>query len=337
MSHRNSLALFTALTLVFIAILSIQLLAQQPSPSGTPAQVPPPASSPSSDSAAQKLPPATAPAPGSSEAAWTLLTTAKASEKTRDRSDVLSALTVLDANRKAVSMIADALKDKEESIRVLAATSLGDMKARSAVPALKESLDDPSAQVAFASAQALWKMGDHSGRDVFYEILDGERKTSPNLLKRKMHQAKQDMHDPKALVLIGINEASGALLGPFSMSVSMIEESAKNSSAPVQALCAQLLATDHDSHTIDELRDALSDKNWTIRAAAARALAKLNAVIALPDLKDMMENDKSQPARFAAAAAIVKFSGHAVQKSSPRASSSSNRPSSVLPEANKPS
>jgi len=92
-----------------------------------------------------------------------------------------------------------------------------------------------------------------------------------------------------------------------------------------------------DSHTIDELRDALSDKNWTIRAAAARALAKLNAVIALPDLKDMMENDKSQPARFAAAAAIVKFSGHAVQKSSPRASSSSNRPSSVLPEANKPS
>jgi HEAT repeat protein len=219
-----------------------------------------------------------------------------------------------------------ALKDKDDGVRVLAATSLGEIKARAAIPALREALDDKSAQVAFAAAQALWKMDDRSGRDVFYEILDGERKASPSLLKSKMHEANQDMHSPSALALISINEASGALLGPFSMGVSMIEEAAKNSSAPIQSLCAQMLADDNNKTTVDELEDALSDKNWTIRAAAARALAKLNATRALPDLKDMMLNDKSQPARFAAAAAIVKLDEHPATRKSKAPDSAPSKP-----------
>jgi HEAT repeat protein len=181
-------------------------------------------------------------------------------------------------------------------------------------------------QVSFAAAQALWKMGDRSGRDIFYAVLDGERKTSPGLIKGKVRTAKQEMHDPKALALIGINEASGAFLGPFSMGVSMIEEYAKNTSAPVQAVCAQLLAMDDSRRTTDELEDALWDKNWAVRAAAARALAKLNDRKAVKQLTDIMENDKQESARFVAAAAIIRLRG-------------GNRPASVhraAPEAAKP-
>jgi HEAT repeats len=112
-------------------------------------------------------------------AAWALLTSGADSEKARGRSDVLSALTVLNSDRQAVSILSGALADKEENIRVLAATSIGDIKARSAIPWLREALDDSSAQVSFSAAQALWKMGDRSGRDIFYEILERERKPSP--------------------------------------------------------------------------------------------------------------------------------------------------------------
>jgi HEAT repeat protein len=241
-------------------------------------------------------------------AAWKLLKQGAASEKARDRSDAISALAVLDESRTGISLIAAGLKDKETNIRVLAATSLAEMKARSAIPQLKDALDDDSPEVSFAAAQALWKMGDRSGRDILYAVLSGERKTKPGLVKSKMNKMRQDMHDPKSLALIGVNEASGAFLGPFSMGVSFIEEYARNNGAPVQALCAKLLSSDDSRDTVNELRDALGDKNWAVRAAAARALAKLGHPEAVPQLRNMMQSDKEQPARFAAAAAIIRIS-----------------------------
>jgi HEAT repeat protein len=98
------------------------------------------------------------------------------SDKFRDRSDAVSSLTILDHDRKAIAVISNALDDKDETVRMLAATSLGDIKAKSAIPKLRTALDDKSPQVGFAAAQALWKMGDRSGRDIFYEVLDGERR-----------------------------------------------------------------------------------------------------------------------------------------------------------------
>jgi HEAT repeats len=269
------------------------------------------------DSKSQVPPQIVDPNSTSPEAAWTLLREGANSDKFRDRSDAISALTVLDGDRKAIAMIANALDDKEETIRVLAATSLGDIKARRAIPKLKSAMDDKSSQVDFAAAVALWKMGDRSGRDIFYDVLDGERKVKPNLIKSKMQQARMDMHDPKALALIGVNEVSGAFLGPFSMAVSMVEEYAKNGGTPVQALCAQLLASDPSHRTAEELTDALGDKSWAVRAAAARSLAKLDHPAALPQLRDMMENDKSRPARFAAAVAIIRISRHSHQETTP--------------------
>jgi HEAT repeat protein len=201
------------------------------------------------------------------------------------------------------------------------------MKARSAIPQLQDAMDnDKSPQVSFAAAQALWKMDDRAGRDVFYEVLDGERKVKPGLIKSKMHEARMEMHDPKALALIGVNEASGAFLGPFSMGVSMVEEYAKNNGTSTQALCAQLLALDDSRETVDELTYALGDKNWTVRAAAARSLAKLGVRAALPQLKDMMAEDKSQPARFAAAAAVIRLSGRPARIAKPANSSAPAAP-----------
>lgn len=311
MSSRIPLVLFTLL-LVAVPSNSGGQAARSPATGKQgPVQESQPAAKTAPNPAPAPAAPSGNPAPKEnlSVTAWKLLQTGMASDKARSRSDALSALTILPSNTKATTLIEDRLEDKEESIRVLAATSLGDIKARSAIPSLKKNLEDPSAQVSFAAAQALWKMGDRSGRDIFYAVLDGERKTSPGLIKSKIRTAKQEMHDPKALALIGVNEASGAFLGPFSMGVSMIEEYAKDSSAPVQAVCALLLAMDDSRRTTDELEYALWDKNWAVRAAAARAIAKLNDRKALRQLTDMMMTDKQEAARFVAAAAIIQLGG----------------------------
>lgn len=287
------------------------------------------ATTPSASAKQQAANASNAPKADSPAGAWAMLMQGANSEKFRDRSDAISALTILDRDRRAISVISEGLRDKEETIRVLASASLGDIKARSTIPQLRDAMDnDKSPQVSFAAAQALWKMGDRAGRDVFYEVLDGERKVKPSLLKSKMHEARMDMHDPKALALIGVNEASGAFLGPFSMGVSMVEEYAKNNGTSIQALCAQLLALDDTRETVDELTYALGDKNWTVRAAAARSLAKLGIRAALPQLKDMMAEDKSQPARFAAAAAVIRLSGRPARPAKP-----ANSPAPAAPEA----
>jgi len=257
---------------------------------------------------AQPSPTPSVPAADPLSTAWTMLTQGATSDKIRDRSDALSALTIVGRNPKAVSLMETALTDKDVNIRVLAATSLGSIRAKSAIPKLTDAVNDSAPQVSFAAVQALWRIGDRSTRQILYEILAGERKTKPGVIKGKMSGAMAQMHDPKSLALLGVNQASGMFLGPFSMGISFLEEYTKNNSAPVQALCAQMLASDDNPDTVRELRDALGDKNWAVRASAARALARLNHPEALPQLKDMMANDKERPARFAAAAAVIRLS-----------------------------
>ncbi len=310
--------------LLLAAVIGATFPATSPARQGDPQKTAPTASAKS----------ASAPAADSPADAWNLLMQGESSTKFRDRSDAVSALTILERDRKAIAAIAAALKDREETIRVLAATSLGQIKARSAIPQLKDTMNnDKSPQVSFAAAEALWKMGDLEGRDIFYEVLDGERKVKPGLLKSKMHEARMEMHDPKALALIGVNEATGAFLGPFSMGVSMVEEYAKNNGTSIQALCAQMLALDESRETVEELTYALDDKNWTVRAAAARSLAKLNVRAALPQLKDMMLNDKSQPARFAAAAAVIRLSGPSAARTRTMAPKPPQPPSAASPQS----
>src|SRR5579872_7066370 len=155
---------------------------------------PPPASQQEKSTPVPNSKPAEAkPAKPSPAEAWKMLSDSAESDKMRDRSDAISALTILGGDRRADDLVSEALDDKDESIRMLAVTSLGDMKARAAIPKLKAALDDKSPQVSFAAAQALWKMGDKSGRGIFYDVLVGERKVKPGPIKEKIQQARKDM------------------------------------------------------------------------------------------------------------------------------------------------
>lgn len=239
--------------------------------------------------------------------AWKMLDAAAASTKVRSRSDALSATSILKANPHAVTLMIGGLSDKDEGVRTLAANSLGDMASRSAIPALRKAMNDPSPVVSFAAAKSLWKLGDRSGREMFYEVLAGERKTQHGFVKSHINEVKKDVHDPKTLALIGINQASGAFLGPYSMGISVVEEYAKNTSSPVQALCANLLSQDDSPDTIEQLSTALGNNNWTVRAAAAKALANMHDLKVIPKLDEMMNSDKESAVRLAAAAAILKL------------------------------
>ena len=186
-----------------------------------------------------------------------------------------------------------------------AAAALGEIPARAAIPRLRQALDDVSAEVDFAAAQALWKMGDRSGREILWGVMGGERKAGPGLIEGKVRDAKKTIHSPTTMARIGVGEAAG-LLGPFSIGVWFAEDLMKDKGAAARTLCAKLLSTDPDPRTVQELVDALEDKSAVVRAAAARALGERATRADIPKLEPVL-NDGNDGVRFMAAAAIIRL------------------------------
>jgi len=245
--------------------------------------------------------------------AWSTLHEGAASHSLRKRTDAIAALSSMQGDPGAIKLIETALVDKNLDVRRIAAAALGNMDAKEAIPALKRATDDPDPTVSFAAAEALWKMGDHSGAEIFYAIVLGNRHAAHGPVSSNINDAMKTLHDPKALALIGINEGSGALLGPFSEGITIAEVLAKDRSSSSRALSATLLGQHPTPDTEKILEDALEDKNVAVRAAAARSLGGFDDPALIKRLAPLMDA-KGTPiikpvdsVRYMASAAVIRL------------------------------
>jgi len=90
------------------------------------------------------------------------------------------------------------------------------------------------------------------------------------------------------------------------MGVPIAEGLLKDNQASGKTVAALLLATDKSPQSLDALKRALEDKNWTVRAAASRAIAKRDART-LYDNVAMLLNDKRDEVAYSAAAAVIRL------------------------------
>ena len=238
---------------------------------------------------------------------WQLLVEGMDSQTVARRQDALAALGTLGRRKRAIQLVTAALDDKDPSVRQLAARNLGQMHATTAIPRLRQLLDDDSVGVSFAAAKSLWDMGDRSGRDVFIEILSGERSNSTGMMKDQLESAKKRLQDPRGLAVIGAKEAASSLFGPAGWGITIVEEVTKDRSASARAMSAALLGHDASKNAIRELDDAIWDKNWIVRAAAAQALGECKQPDQIKHLRGLLWDGK--PAvRYMAAASIIRLS-----------------------------
>ena len=245
--------------------------------------------------------------PRTSLSPWQLLAEGVTSHTIARRQEALAALGTLGTKSRAIQLVVSALDDKDASIRQLAARNLGQMHAKTAIPRLKEALNDDSAGVSFAAAKSLWDMGDHTGRDVFIEILSGERSHSSDVMKDQLESARKRLQDPRGLAVIGAKEAASSLFGPAGWGIKIVEEITKDRSVSARAMSAAVLGHDSSLDAIKELDDALDDKNWIVRTAAAQALGECKQPDQIKHLTALLSDDK--PAvRYMAAASIIRLS-----------------------------
>ena len=167
-------------------------------------------------------------------------------------------------------------KDTDPLIRATAAAELGEMKSRQSFPALKAALDDPSGEVGFAAAKALWDMGDKTGRAFIEDVVAGQQKATDGGVKGALRRADRLRYDPKKMAVIGAKSASGALLGPFNIGVLAAEQVFKGGAEAARMQALNLLAEDCDAQTFKLLEVASTDdKTWAEKAAAAKALGTM--------------------------------------------------------------
>jgi HEAT repeat protein len=255
------------------------------------------------------------------DTAWDMLKTALSDTKTQARQariDAVTAMGTLSEFEQARKLLRGAAQDSDRYLRLGAVAAMGASKAETFIPDLKTALGDDAPEVSFAAAVGLWKMHDHSGESVLYGVLAGERKVKQGVVGSGLHDADQDLHSPSKLAEIGAEQGAYALLGPVGFGVDALRMARRGSNGnAARVLTATLLTEDRSQATMKEFLDALQDRDYFVRAAAARALGDYRDT----EVTDALLNafgDPKPAVRFMAAASYIRASQAAPAKQKAR-------------------
>jgi HEAT repeat protein len=250
----------------------------------------------------------TAPAAAQSQAtlvgkASQLLRDGTKEKGTEHRAAAVRALSLIQGEKWAVALATGALTDSKPEVRKAGATALGEMHATSSIPNLKEALSDRDLTVVLAAAHSLLILKDKSPYDVYYAILTGDRKGG-GLISDQLAV----LRDPKKMALLGFREGLGYV--PFGdMGYTAMRAVTQDSSAPVRAAAARMLADDPDPVTQNMLaQEVVSDKSELVRIGALEAIAKRDDPAAIEKIAAAL-NDPKYAVRYAAAATILRLNG----------------------------
>ncbi|MES2392897.1 MAG: HEAT repeat domain-containing protein [Acidobacteriota bacterium] len=240
--------------------------------------------------------------------AWSMLKEAAAEGKgNTERIQAMAALGTMGNDATAAKLIEDGMRAKSGEVRSAAILAAGQTHNPALKPRLEAALDDDDAQVAYSAAVTLWRMGDEAGEDLIEAVAVGDKKVKPGLIKSSKHKAEKELHDPKALAMLAVNNASGYFLGPFGVGLKAIEYVDQNKGAGPRAAAVDQMAERHSEDVRAVMVDLLDDKEPAVRAAAAKGLGHWPGKATAQALESAMKDDKL-PVRLTAAAAYIKVS-----------------------------
>jgi HEAT repeat protein len=200
------------------------------------------------------------------------------------------------------------LQDKDVEVRQAVVASLADVKSERSTAALHKALEDAVPEVSFAAAKALWARHDPVGRAALLAVLAGESKSSSNFFSKEKREALRMMHTPRTTFLFVMQQGVGFVPLPgLGEGIASMQGILASSGVPGRASAALLLGADKDPATIDALRDALSDKDSSVRAAAVHSISLRNDPALKKELEPLLQ-DENEPVRLRAAAGYLRLS-----------------------------
>jgi HEAT repeat protein len=198
-------------------------------------------------------------------------------------------------------------EDKDVEVRLAAIASLSDIHDKTAKDALVKAMDDAVPEISFAAAKALWSQKDPAGRGALISVLQGESKTSSGLFTSKKREALRMMHTPRTAFFMVVKEGVGFVPVPgLGEGVASMQSLLSDPNLSGRASAALLLSSDTSEPTMAALKDALHDKTWSVRAAAAHALALHNDPKLKGDIAPLID-DQNEAVKLRAAAGYLRL------------------------------
>ncbi len=223
------------------------------------------------------------------------------------RKQAVAALSLIGPGDPYIVRLGSMLGDKDVEVRLAAISSLVDVRSKTTVPLLRKALQDPVPEVSFSAARALWTLQDPGGERALLEVLSGDTKTSSNFITKQVRDAMRMMHTPKTAFLFAVRQGIGfAPIPGAGEGVASMQALLSDPGVSGRGTAALLLGRNPDPQARAALRDALFDKDWSVRAAAVHSLALCNDV-SLKRQIVMLLLDSKEAVRVRAAAGYLRL------------------------------
>lgn len=251
--------------------------------------------------------PAAPPKSSEENRAEQILSTALGDKNPDTRKQAVAALGLIGPREPYISQIGKALSDKDVYVRLAAVASLVDLKDKGTADTLDKALRDEAPEVAFAAARALFGMDDPRGRAALMAILQKEAKTGSGFLTAQKRDMLRMFQTPRTLMMFAVKQ--GVSMAPVpgaGAGVASLQGILSDTKVTGRATTALLLANDRSPEVLEALKDAVDDKDASVRAAAMHSIALRDDSSLLPLLLPQFE-DQRQSVRLRAAAAYLRL------------------------------
>jgi len=203
--------------------------------------------------------------------------------------------------------LAAMLQDRDVDVRLATVMSLTEVKSAQATAALRTALNDEVPEVSFAATKALWSLREATGKQALLAILAGDSQTASNHFTKQKRDMLRLVHSPRGMIMLAMSQGIGFVPVPYlGLGISSMQSLIADTGVPGRAAAALMLATERDQATLDALRDALGDSDWSVRAAAVHAIALRKDPRLKSDLAPMLE-DQNEGVRLRAAAGCLRL------------------------------
>lgn len=248
-----------------------------------------------------------------------ILQEALANKNPDTRKQAVAALSLAASRDLYLSRLIGILEDKDVEVRLAAVSSLSELKNKAVSAALRKALQDEVPEVSFAAAKALWALRDPSGKRALMAVLEGENKASSSFLSKQKRDALRMMHTPRTALLFAARQSAAfAPIPGLGGGISSMQAILADPAVSGRAAAALLLGQQNDADTLQALKDALKEKDSSLRAAAVHSLALKNNVALKKDIAPLLEDEK-EAVRLRAAAAYVRLSAIQGRRVPPKA------------------
>ncbi len=236
------------------------------------------------------------------------------------RKQAVVAFSLLGENDSLLASLGPLLHDKDVVVRLAVVSVLGDLKFHEAIPLLQQALDDPVPEVRFAAAKVLYHLHNPEGKQILMAVYDKRAKASSNYVVEKERATVRLLHTPSKLFMtIAQNAADMVVPVPgLGLGVSSVQGILTDPELSPRATVLLLTMREHDPAVHEAVKAGLSDKEWSVRAAAVHVVA----VHPYPDLQAnlfALMDDRKDAVRYRAAAAFLRLAKNAprIQRPTP--------------------